>query len=459
MSSHYIFTPLRGVALCLALFLALTSTAGLAQSAGEIEFARGVGFAQSAGQLPRTLGKGLSLQEGDRVTTSDNSTAIVRLQDGTRMTVRPNSDLVLQEYRFKENATNNSMVLQLFRGGLRTLTGLIAKSSPNAARIQTSTATIGIRGTDFDARLCSKECGAESARVTERARPNAVQASARVLALRGEISAVDTAGQRRRLVDGGSVYPGDVVETGASTQAMLAFRDESRVSLGATTRFRIDNFVYDERNVSEGRFLVSLLKGTVRALSGLIAKTNTRNVGFSTSTATIGIRGTEFSLNCAGECAGEAAGEGSGLSVYTHAGTVSVIPQCQPSEEQVSAGFGLNLAQCSKRQITTPLEGDLPSPTLQTVPANLFSGDGLDENREGLFVFVRDGHIEIASSSTILHLGRGETGFANDEGYVARPGVVPRFMDFDRTPLPNTRNPTLVSALSDVGVRTGGQCR
>jgi hypothetical protein len=459
MPSHHVLSPRRGAALWFALCLQLASTVSLAQSAGEIEFARGVGFAQSAGQLPRTLGKGLPLQEGDRLTTSANSVAIVRLQDGTRMTVRPNSDLVLQEYRFKENATNNSMVLQLFRGGLRALTGLIAKSSPNAARIQTSTATIGIRGTNFDARLCAKECEAESARVSERARPNAVQASARVLALRGEMSAVDTAGQRRRLVDGGSVYPGDVVETGASAQAMLAFRDESRVSLGATTRFRIDNFVFDNKNAGDGRFLVSLLKGSVRALSGLIAKTNSRNVGFSTSTATIGIRGTEFSLTCTGECAGEPPGEGSGLTVFTYVGAINVNPQCRPSEEMVAAGFGLNLAQCKTQQLTIPPLADLPSPSLQTVPGNLFSDDGLDENREGLFVYVRDGHIEIASNSEVLHLGRGETGYANEGGYVARPAVVPRFIDFDRTPLPDTSNPGLVSALLDLGLRTGGQCR
>ena len=42
-----------------------------AQPAGEVEFARGVGFAQTPGQTPRTLGKGLPLQQGDRLTTSD----------------------------------------------------------------------------------------------------------------------------------------------------------------------------------------------------------------------------------------------------------------------------------------------------------------------------------------------------------------------------------------------------
>ena len=170
-----------------------------AQMAGEVEFARGVGFAQTPGQAPRTLGKGLELKEGDRLTTADGASAIIKMQDGTRMTVRPNSEIVLQQYQFKENAPDNSMLMQLVRGGFRAVTGLISKSSPNAARVQTNTATIGIRGTDFDARVCAKDCGAESAKVADTSRPNAVQASAKVVSAQGDVNAVDGAGQRRRV--------------------------------------------------------------------------------------------------------------------------------------------------------------------------------------------------------------------------------------------------------------------
>ena len=84
----------------------------LAQPAGEVEFARGVGFAQTQGQLPRILGKGLRLMEGDRLTIADDSAAIIKLQDGTRMTLRPNSEMIVQQYQFKEGAEDNSMVLQ-----------------------------------------------------------------------------------------------------------------------------------------------------------------------------------------------------------------------------------------------------------------------------------------------------------------------------------------------------------
>jgi hypothetical protein len=429
------------------------------QNAGEVEFARGVGFAQTQGQTPRTLGKGLPLQEGDRLTTSDGASAIIKLQDGTRMTVRPNSELVLQQYQFKENSDANSMVMQLLRGGLRAVTGLISKSSPNAARIQTNTATIGIRGTDFDARLCTTDCGAEAVATNEKARPNAVQASARVVNAQGDLSALDPSGQRRRLVDGGSVYPGDLVETGQSTKAVLAFRDDSRVSLGATTRFRVDNFVYDDKNPGEGRFLVSLLRGSVRALTGLIGKANTRNVGFSTSTATIGIRGTEFNMDCTGPCAGEAGDPNTGLTLWTWLGSIVVNQQGQTALQVIESGQGLFISPSQIRPVTAPPTPDLTPPGNATVPPTLFSTNNISEDQEGLFVFVRDGQIQVTTSKEVLQLGKGEAGFAGIEGNTGRPVNVPRFLDFDRMPMPNSKSPMLTSILNETGFKTVNQCK
>lgn len=429
---------------------ALCVSTAFAQNAGEVEFSRGVGFAQTPGQTPRTLGKGLPLREGDRLTTADGASAIIKLQDGTRMTVRPNTEVVLEQYRFRENSDSNSMVMNLFRGGLRAVTGLISKSSPTAARIQTSTATIGIRGTDFDARICAKDCAAESAKITEKARPNAVQASAKVVASQGEISAVDGSGAKRRLVDGGSVYPGDLVETGAGTKAVLAFRDESRVSLGATTRFRVDNFVFDDKAPDEGRFLVSLLRGSVRALTGLIGKSNNRNVGFSTSTATIGIRGTGFDVDCTDDT----------CSYYTWLGSIAVSRPGQAALDELVAGQGLMVGPTGSRPLTTTTVPNLERPDLVPVDTKqLFSGNAVAEDQEGLFVFVRDGHIEITTAREILQLGKGEAGFAGDQGLTARPTTIPRFLDFDRVPLPNSKNPMLAAVLGESGIGPANQCR
>ena len=429
----------------------------LAQAVGEVEFARGVGYAQSPGQGARILGRGMELREGDTLSTSQGSSAIIRMQDGTRMTLRPGTDMVVQRFQYQEGSSSNSMVMQLFSGGLRAITGLISKNAPEAAKLQTKTATIGIRGTDFDARLCQRECAGESARVSEQPKANTVQASAKLVATQGEIMAVDGAGTRRRLVDGGAIYPGETVETGAAARGVLAFRDDSRLTLGATTRFKIDTFVYDDKNPGDGRFLVSLLRGSARALTGLIGKANNRNVGFSTATATIGIRGTGLDMSCDDAC-----------SFFTWLGTIEVTPT-NPGQggglsalQVLSAGQGLFVSTTGIRALTVlpPVLDNLPRP--DTVPVDvkqLFSAAAMADESEGLYVFVREGHIEVTTASETLHLGKGETGFAGETGRTVRPLLMPLFLEFDRTPRPNSTNPMLQTLLNETVNRPANQCR
>ena len=422
---------------------------------GQVEFARGVGYAQSPGQNARILGKGLEFREGDTLSTSGGGSAIIRMQDGTRMTLRPGTDMVIDSYRFKENAPDNNMLLSLFAGGLRAITGLISKNAPEAAMLRTKTATVGIRGTDFDARLCQGECAAESARAPQQARANTVQASAKLVGVRGEIQALDGAGQRRRLVDGAAIYPGDTVETSPAAQAMLAFRDDSRLTLGAATRFKVDSFVFDAGNPSEGRFLMSLLRGSMRALTGLIGKSNNRNVGFTTPTATIGIRGTGLDVSCDEAC-----------NFYTWLGTIEVEPTGsfgtagQTALQTLQAGQGLFVSSTGMRALSAPFLEDLPRP--DSVPVNteqLFSSSAMPADEQGLYVFVRDGHIEITTASETLQLGKGEAGFAALNGTTVRPELMPLFLEFDRTPRPDSANPLLQSILSETTSRSANVCR
>ncbi len=438
--------------LCTVLLWGAVSNAAVAQVAGEVEFSRGVGFAQTAGQNARIMGKGLPLKEGDRLTTTEGGTAIIRLQDGTRMTVRPNSEMLIQQYQFKDVAApDNSMVMQLLKGGFRAITGLISKRSPDTARVVTKTATIGIRGTDFDARVCSTECKGESGKVLEQPRANAVQASAKLVSGQGEISAIDPGGARRRVVAGGSLYPGETLETGPSAWAVLAFRDDSRTTLGGSSRFRVDSFVFDEQSPKDGRFLVSLLRGSMRALTGLIGKANNRNVSFTTATATIGIRGTGLDMDCSSE---------GSCSFFTWLGTIEVTPNGNSALQVLEAGQGLFVGRDGIRPLAAPTLENIPRP--DSVPVDtkqLFLGAALDEGQEGLFVFVRDGHIEITTKTETLHLGRGETGFAGIDGATVRPLAMPLFLQFDRIPMPNSKSPMLSTVLDEGGIRPVNQCR
>ena len=494
----------------LAVLLALPRGAH-AQQAGEVEFVRGVAFAQTGVQLPRAMGKGLALKEGDRLTTGEGATVIFKLQDGTRMTLRPNSEMVVQAFKYTETAVaeDNSMVLQLLRGGFRTVTGLIAKGSPESAKVQTATATIGIRGTDFDARLCGQDCKAESSKVNQQASPNAVTASAKLVVATGDIAALDLAGARRRLVVGGSVYVGERVETGAGAKAVLVFRDDSRLTLGASTRFVVENFVYDEKNPEDGRFFVSLLTGTMRALTGYVGKANTRNVNFTTSTATIGIRGTGLDLDC---------GSTGSCSFFTWLGSIAVTPNGQTALQVLQSGQGLFVSATGIRPITAPTLENLPRP--DTVPVNtkeLFGAakatpapaaaapaDGKTDSKTddkadtqaksdapaggtpassattsissntsasppaapaispdepGLFVTVRDGHVEVTSRNETIHLGRGETGFAAADGRTGRPASIPLFIQYDKVPLPGNTNAAVQGVIKQLSEKPSNQCR
>ena len=467
-SEMYSGLSMAVVLICTVLYSAMPAQA---QTSGvaEVEYVRGIALAQQANAAPRIMGKGSVLAEGDRISTSDGSLAIVKMQDGTRMTVRPSSELVLAQFKYDAKSTDNAMVLNLLRGGLRAITGLINKNGAGTARIQTNTATIGIRGTDFDARLCRADCAAEGARVAQAPRPNAVQASARLRAVRGQLDAVNTAGERRRLSDGAALYPGETLETSANSEGVLLFRDQTKVRLAQSSRMRIDEFVYFSSSVADARFAVSLLRGSMRAVTGLIGQGAPRNVSFRTNAAAVNIRGTELGIDCTGTCAGETEiGSQVGTRIFAYSGQVAVQwapPGVNPLPEMLhSSNQGSFLVTNSTTPvlITQPSSSQPSSPSDVPFIAALFDGRDHSDQQEGLYVNVRDGHIELVTEGQeILHLGRGETGFTAPNAGTYRPVNVPIFIDFDRVPLPNSRNPVIGDLLGSSGIRpnTAPICR
>ena len=86
----------------------------------------------------------------------------------------------------------------------------------------------------------------------------------------------------------------DAVKTAAGKLAMT-FEDETKVQMTENSKLVIDDFVYDPNNKSGGKLAVKVALGTMRYASGQIAKSNPQNVLVNTPTATIGVRGTDFS--------------------------------------------------------------------------------------------------------------------------------------------------------------------
>jgi len=91
---------------------------------------------------------------GDVISTERDSYAQLRFTDGGQVTLRPSTQVKIEGYSYVEGQPErDNFAMQLFKGGLRSLTGLIGKRTTNrsAYRMVTSTATIGIRGTDYSA--------------------------------------------------------------------------------------------------------------------------------------------------------------------------------------------------------------------------------------------------------------------------------------------------------------------
>lgn len=86
----------------------------------------------------------------------------------------------------------------------------------------------------------------------------------------------------------------DVVVT-AKAKAKLQFEDDTTVNITEQSKLVIDDFVYDPKKGS-GKLAMKVVLGTARYASGQIAKTNPQNVNVQTPTATVAVRGTDFSM-------------------------------------------------------------------------------------------------------------------------------------------------------------------
>ena len=86
----------------------------------------------------------------------------------------------------------------------------------------------------------------------------------------------------------------DTVKTGNGKVGIL-FVDDTRVDVTQHSKLIIDEFVYDP-NTKKGKLNLSAKLGTIRYASGQIAKTSRQDIIITTPTATIGVRGTDFSM-------------------------------------------------------------------------------------------------------------------------------------------------------------------
>ena len=137
-----------------------TSPLAIAQdSSGMVVASRGEVIAMSNGGS-RELKQGDFVYVHDEIMTSNRSFAVLQFTDGAKVTVRPDSTMIIEQYLYAGNDSDEA-TLNLVEGGLRVITGAMAKSNPENYKVRTPVALMGVRGTEFSIMLCGDEVCAE----------------------------------------------------------------------------------------------------------------------------------------------------------------------------------------------------------------------------------------------------------------------------------------------------------
>lgn len=152
---------LRAARICLTLWLGCLSLTAWAD--GKITHLSGPVSVQKLDGKTVIGMVGVKIVSGETITTGQGAFVRVEMTDSSEVVLRPDSVLKLEGYQFNPaKPADDKLVMNAVKGGLRTVTGLIGKrGNQNAYELKTPTATIGIRGTQFDARICAPgTCGA-----------------------------------------------------------------------------------------------------------------------------------------------------------------------------------------------------------------------------------------------------------------------------------------------------------
>lgn len=145
---------LTGQAAILAIVSAAFPLTGYCAAAGRADFVIGNVVAVAPDGSQRTLAKGAEVNVGDAINTAAGARAQIRFTDGGYVSLQPNSLFRVDDYHY-ENKTDGKEkgFFSLLKGGLRTITGVIGHVNRDTYKVVTPLATIGIRGTGYNAVL------------------------------------------------------------------------------------------------------------------------------------------------------------------------------------------------------------------------------------------------------------------------------------------------------------------
>jgi len=128
--------------------LALGVAVAAAQDAGQIKVSKGSAQIERAGKkLSANVGQ--VVQPGDVVITGSDGSVGITFRDNSLVSIGPDSVLAIDRFVFDSTTHQGAFDSSLKQGTLAVVSGKLAKQSPEAMKVKTPAAILGVRGTEF----------------------------------------------------------------------------------------------------------------------------------------------------------------------------------------------------------------------------------------------------------------------------------------------------------------------
>ena len=120
----------------------------LADDIGQVKTAKGTVHVERDGKrLPASVG--MPIQQADALVTGADGSVGVTFSDNSLFSTGPNSVLVVDRYSFDSTTHAGRFDASLKKGTLAVVSGKMVKQSPDALKVRTPAAIMGVRGTEF----------------------------------------------------------------------------------------------------------------------------------------------------------------------------------------------------------------------------------------------------------------------------------------------------------------------
>ena len=120
----------------------------LASDVGQVKTAKGTVHVERDGKrLPASVG--MPIRQSDALVTGADGSVGVTFSDNSLLSTGPNSVLVVDRYSFDSTTHAGRFEASLKKGTLAVVSGKMVKQSPDAMKVRTPAAIMGVRGTEF----------------------------------------------------------------------------------------------------------------------------------------------------------------------------------------------------------------------------------------------------------------------------------------------------------------------